>query len=269
VANNKQRDAARRQLEKQLAERQQREAARKRFTLIASIVGTLVLIVAVVVVIAVASGGKKHKTATGAGSDTVSTSPAPSTSAAAPGTCTFTAGGDAARKVTAPTSPVPITGTATVTLTTNRGPITIAMDRAKAPCTVASFVSLVKQKYFDNTHCHRLTTSGIYVLQCGDPTATGSGGPGYTIPDEYTGAEKYTSGVIAMANTGQAHSGGSQFFIVYKDTDLPAQYTVFGTVTSGMDIVDQIVNMPNGGEEGNGGSALTPVIMRSVTIQRP
>ena len=96
-----------------------------------------------------------------------------------------------------------------------------------------SFVSLAEQGYFDNTPCHRLTTAQtqIYVLQCGDPTGTGTGGPGYTIPDELTGTETYPPGTLAMANTGQPDSGGSQFFIVYQATTHPPNYTVFGHIS--------------------------------------
>lgn len=118
----------------------------------------------------------------------------------------------------------------TMSLKTNVGDIAIAMDAAKTPSTVNSFKSLADKKYFDNTKCHRLTTQGIYVLQCGDPKGDGTGGPGYTIPDENLkslgkpaadGAVTYKAGTVAMANTGQPHTGGSQFFLVYKDTKLP------------------------------------------------
>src|SRR5690606_14024148 len=81
--------------------------------------------------------------------------------------------------------------------------------------------------YFDSTSCHRLTTSGIFVLQCGDPTATGTGGPGYSFADELTGSETYPAGTLAMANAGP-DTNGSQFFIVYADTSLAPDYTVFG-----------------------------------------
>ncbi len=108
------------------------------------------------------------------------------------------------------------------TIATSVGTLEATLDADKAPCTVNSFVSLAKQGFFDNTPCHRLTTAGIYVLQCGDPTGTGTGGPGYTIPDEFSTTDTYGPGTLAMANTGQPNSGGSQFFIVYKNTPLPA-----------------------------------------------
>ena len=117
---------------------------------------------------------------------------------------------------------------------------------------MASFVSLSQQGYFDNTPCHRLTTQGIFVLQCGDPTGTGRGEPGYTIPDENTGKQPYNRGVLAMANTGEPHSGGSQFFIVYENTDLPPTYTIFGTVTSGLSVVDRIAHEGSDNSSGVG-----------------
>jgi peptidyl-prolyl cis-trans isomerase B (cyclophilin B) len=127
----------------------------------------------------------------------------------------------------------------TMTLTTNRGTMKIAMDAAKTPHTVNSFKYLADKGYFNSTKCHRLTTAGILVLQCGDPEGTGSGGPGYTIPDENLtglgaagedGTVTYPAGTVAMANTGQTHTGGSQFFLVYEDSKLPPTYTPFGTL---------------------------------------
>lgn len=119
------------------------------------------------------------------GTQPVQPGPSPSTaSASSPQQCSYDQNGQAARKVSLPrTSGVVETGTAAFVLITNEGPVTITMDRAKAPCTINSFESLARQKYYDNTRCHRLVDSGIFVLQCGDPTATGSGGPGYSFPE--------------------------------------------------------------------------------------
>jgi peptidyl-prolyl cis-trans isomerase B (cyclophilin B) len=155
------------------------------------------------------------------------------TDSAASGTpCSYVTdpAGPAKPGTTPPASTTTVSGDVSATIKTDVGTLNATLDGTGTPCTVASFESLAKQGYFDNTPCHRLTTQGIYVLQCGDPTGTGGGGPGYTIPDEVTGKEKYGAGTLAMANTGQPNSGGSQFFIVYKDStaNLQKLYTVFG-----------------------------------------
>jgi peptidyl-prolyl cis-trans isomerase B (cyclophilin B) len=128
----------------------------------------------------------------------------------------------------------------TAVLNTSCGAVTLALEAAQAPHTVNSFVFLAGQKYFDHSPCHRLTTAGIFVLQCGDPTGTGTGGPGYTIPDENLAGATYAAGTVAMANTGQPHSGGSQFFLVYRDSQLPPSYTPFAKVSAGLDVLQQI-----------------------------
>jgi peptidyl-prolyl cis-trans isomerase B (cyclophilin B) len=162
----------------------------------------------------------------------------------------------------------PADGTGTsLTLATNCGDIVIALDPA-APATVASEVFLAKQGFYDNTQCHRLTTAGIYVLQCGDPAGDGTGGPGYTVPDENlpaAGDGNYPAGTVAMANAGPG-TGGSQFFIVYDDTTLPGDYTIWGTVTSGLDMVKEIASV--GTEDGGtDGAPRQPLFIESATIQ--
>jgi peptidyl-prolyl cis-trans isomerase B (cyclophilin B) len=138
----------------------------------------------------------------------------------------------AAKEVDPPPSEPTVGGNVPLTLTTTLGDLEITLDAANAPCTVNSFISLATQGYYDDSPCHRLTTledSGIAVLQCGDPSGTGSGGPGYTYADETKGDEKYGPGVLAMANRGP-DTNGSQFFIVYDDSPLSPDYTVFGSV---------------------------------------
>ena len=142
--------------------------------------------------------------------------------------CAFRAGGTPARPVDPPdVAGLPTTGTVTATLDLSGTPIRIDLDRAATPCAVASFESLARQGWFDKTSCHRLSTTGIFILQCGDPSGTGSGGPGYTFDDELTGAETYPAGTVAMANAG-ADTNGGQFFLVFADSPLPAKYTVLG-----------------------------------------
>lgn len=157
---------------------------------------------------------------------------APDGVTAQPGTvtCEYATFGEPARPVDPPpTRDVRATGMLSVTLNMSEGPIVISMDRSKAPCTVNSFESLAKQGFYDGTSCHRLVDQGVYFLQCGDPTGTGRGGPGYRVADELTGAESYPAGVVAMANDGPG-TGGSQFFIVWADSELEPNSTIFGTI---------------------------------------
>ncbi|MFF8832996.1 peptidylprolyl isomerase [Streptomyces sp. NPDC015131] len=163
----------------------------------------------------------------------------------------------------------------TMALTTNHGAVSIAMDAAKTPRTVNSFKHLADKKYFDNTKCHRLTTQGIFVLQCGDPKGDGSGGPGYTIPDENLGAlgkpgadgtVTFKAGTVAMANTMQPDTGGSQFFLVYKDTKLPPQFTPFGTMdAAGLKVVQEIAKGGVAGGAGDG-APKKAVTVRKATV---
>ncbi|MFM9134642.1 MAG: peptidylprolyl isomerase [bacterium] len=154
-----------------------------------------------------------------------------------------------------------------MTLVTNCGDIVIALEPQEAPATTASMAFLADEGYFDLTACHRLTTEGIYVLQCGDPKGDGTGGPGYSIPDENlppAGADNYPAGTVAMANAGPG-TGGSQFFIVYENTTLPSGYTIWGTVTQGLDVVRGIASA---GVEGGGsdGPPAQPVIIEKATV---
>ncbi|WP_099244581.1 peptidylprolyl isomerase [Mycobacterium sp. shizuoka-1] len=173
-----------------------------------------------------------------------------------------------------PTSPA----TVDATLVTNAGPLVLHLDNAKAPCTVNSFVSLAQQGYFDGTPCHRLTDSrSLSVLQCGDPTGTGSGGPGYRFANEYPTNQyrpfdpalkqpvMYPRGTLAMANAGP-DTNGSQFFIVYRDSMLPPTYTAFGQVDkTGFGIVDDIAATGIAGGADDGKPA-KPVTVKSIRL---
>ncbi|WP_406091841.1 peptidylprolyl isomerase [Kitasatospora purpeofusca] len=152
------------------------------------------------------------------------------------------------------------------TLKTSQGSITFQALTDKAPCTTSSFRFLAERDYFDRSHCHRLTTQRIFVLQCGDPTGTGSGGPGYSFPDENLEGATYPAGTVAMANAGP-NTNGSQFFFVWKDTKLSPAYTPFGRITAGLDVLQKIAA---GGEDdqnnpGDGFPTL-PVNIRNVKI---
>jgi peptidyl-prolyl cis-trans isomerase B (cyclophilin B) len=161
-------------------------------------------------------------------------------------------------------------GTVAATLKTSLGDVGVSLDAAKAPCAVGSFVFLANKNYFDKTQCHRLTTGALQVLQCGDPTGTGAGGPGYRFANENTKGAKYTRGVLAMAHSQQPDSNGSQFFIVYGDSkDLPADYTVFGTVTSGLGVIDQVAKAGSDNSAGTGdGKPKKKIAINDVTITK-
>jgi len=180
--------------------------------------------------------------------------------------CTYPADGqEPAKDVEPPSSEAPSSGEVSVTLTTSAGDIDATLDQEATPCTTHSFVALAEQGYFDDTSCHRLTTKGIFVLQCGDPTATGGGGPGYSFEDELDGGEEYPAGTIAMANAGP-DTNGSQFFLVYEDTELPPSYTTFGTVDdAGLDVVREVADA---GVEGGGpdGPPATEVTIESARV---
>ena len=198
------------------------------------------------------------------GTDTVE----PDQTGPSDGACEYTTTGSAARPVQPPTtSDIASSGTVSYVMRLTEGDVTLKLDRAKAPCTVHSFESLVAQKYFDSTRCHRLVDSGIFVLQCGDPTAKGTGGPGYTFPDETDGTETYAKGTVAMANSGP-NTNGSQFFLVYDDSDLPPSYTVFGTFDEpSRQVVAAIASQGQDGSSGasGGGTPLSPAKITSVT----
>jgi peptidyl-prolyl cis-trans isomerase B (cyclophilin B) len=205
------------------------------------------------------------------------------------------AGGDNAKDVgRPPTDGIQTSGVQTMTITTNQGVIKAAVDTAKVPCAAASFAFLSGKGYFDNTSCHRLTTEGGFVLQCGDPSGTGSGGPGYRFADENlpepaasspppstdpsaspsasasaaAGPALYTRGMLAMANSG-ADTNGSQFFIVYKDSPVfEAKYTVLGVVTEGLDVVDKIAagGVADGSEKPGDGKPKLETTIQSLTL---
>ena len=158
----------------------------------------------------------------------------------------------------------------TATIVTDLGTIVMELYTDSAPVATTNFINLASVGFYDGSPFHRLVPD--LMIQGGDPLGTGGGGPGYTIQDEPV-VGSYTRGVVAMARTSAPNSQGSQFFIVVKDSPFLAGggYTIFGNVTQGMDVVDQIVSMPTANDDpgGTGGTALHPVLMRSVTIQRP
>lgn len=160
---------------------------------------------------------------------------------------------------------------------TDRGSIGLNLTNGKAPCTVNNFASLASQGFFDGTRCHRLTTGDLAALQCGDPSGSGTGGPGYRFPNEYPTNQYrlsdpalrqpvvYPRGTVAMANAGPG-TNGSQFFLVYEDSLLPPTYTVFGTVDkTGLATLDAIAGggVADGGDDG---APATPVTIKSTSV---
>jgi peptidyl-prolyl cis-trans isomerase B (cyclophilin B) len=193
-----------------------------------------------------------------------------SIAAASPGTvsCTYVAASTPSKPVDPPSGEnVPATGTVAVVITTNEGPITITMDRSKTPCTINSFLSLAQQKYFDTTSCHRLVTDGLYLLQCGDPSGTGTGGPGYTFRDETYSTDTFPAGTVAMANAG-TNTNGSQFFLVYADTGLPPKYTVFGHMdAAGIAVIKKIAaDGQDGSNSAGDGKPNNPAKILTATV---
>jgi peptidyl-prolyl cis-trans isomerase B (cyclophilin B) len=181
--------------------------------------------------------------------------------------CTYTANPPAARKVKFPSATPDSSGKSQATVVTNRGTVVVDLLNSRAPCTVNSFVSLAQQGFFNNTPCPRVTSSGIYVLQCGDPTGTGSGGPGYKFGNENTTGATYPAGTLAMANSGGSDTNGSQFFIVYAPGSLSPSYTPFGVVVKGLDIVRNVAEAGNNNSNPAGGGAPNEKIsIESVTI---
>jgi peptidyl-prolyl cis-trans isomerase B (cyclophilin B) len=166
----------------------------------------------------------------------------------------------------APPEPGTATG-GTLTLVTNCGDIAIDLLPDAAPATVASIEFLAQNGFYDATACHRLTTAGLFVLQCGDPAGNGTGGPGYQLPDENLPSEgeaNYPAGTVAMANAGPG-TAGSQFFLVYEDTTLPAGYTIWGQISQGLDIVQAIADAGTADGGGDGPPA-QPLVIESATV---
>ena len=159
-------------------------------------------------------------------------------------------------------------GTSKVSLDTSIGDLQLTLNSALAPCTVKNFLSLVGQKFYDNTKCHRLTVGeGLQVLQCGDPTGGGSGGPGYSFADEVYPTLKYGRGVLAMANSG-ANTNGSQFFIVYGDASgLGPKYTAFGTIGEpSLKLIDKVAEAGVTPQQApTDGTPITPVEIKTAT----
>jgi peptidyl-prolyl cis-trans isomerase B (cyclophilin B) len=244
-------------------------------------------LIAALLVVFLPGGGKS--------SASPSKSPTPSHSASAAAVaepahhCSYTAATPVAKKVSFPPATPDYTASYQATLNTNLGPITFDLLNSKATCTVNSFVHLAEAGYFDKTQCHRMLTSGIFVLQCGDAYATsktdltcsttskvGTGTPGYEYASENLTGATYPAGTVAMANDGTATTNGSQFFIVFKDSTSglngsgSPSYTPFAKVSSGLDIVQNVAKDGYSCQyaQAGGGPPKKKVIIDSVTIKK-
>ena len=283
--NERQRRIARERYRRQQQERLARQRQMRKRGLIGASAVLVAALVASLLAVFLPSGSPKHPAASASRSATPSPT-ATATAVAEPAHhCSYTAATPVARKVSFPPTTPDYTASYQATINTNLGKITFNLLNSKATCTVNSFVHLAEAGYFNNTQCHRLVTSGIYVLQCGDPTATattkltcsttsnvGAGTPGYDFASENLTGAKYPAGTVAMANEGTATSNGSQFFIVYKDSTsgLTASYTPFATVSSGLGIVQNVAKDGYSCQyaSSGGGAPKEKVIIDSVTIKK-
>lgn len=266
----RQRKLAAERHQRRLARRAQRDRRATRVT----VAITAVIVVAGLSVGGVLLAGKSSGTTTTPKTTPSATAtPTPSPTVAEPAThCVYTAAGTAARKVSLPSATPNYKATYTATISTNRGAIVMDLLNSKATCTVNSFVHLAEAAFYNNSPCFRLSTAdGVYILQCGDPTGKGSGGPGYGFANENLTGATYPAGTLAMANvSGEANSNGSQFFLVYKNSSLPPDYTPFGKIVSGLNILQTVAKGGYGKplSSGGGGAPKEKVEIESVTIKQ-
>ncbi len=288
--NEQRRATAKRKLERQLERRQQQARMRRILVIAGGSILALAVIAAVVIAVINTKHGQKSNTAAstapGTSSSAGTTTAAPETGPVPPlppfkpsanlgANCQYPASPDPAAKPVKPprTGKIPTDpAQVSVSMATNQGNIGLMLANNESPCTVNSFASLIGQGYFNNTKCHRLTTSPtLGVLQCGDPKGDSTGGPGYQFANEYPTDQfppddpklqdpvVYPRGTLAMANAGP-NTNGSQFFMVYKDSQLPPQYTVFGTIQGdGLATLDKIAKagVSGGGDDGPPASEVT------------
>ena len=276
----RQRRRARERYERQQEQRLlRRRKIRQRFGI--GLVVVLILGLAAGLAVAFAGGPASKPTA----KSSATASPSASNSAAAVAEpahhCTYTVTDQSSKPSLPPATP-DYKAAYKATMNTSVGKIQINLLNSKATCAVNSFAHLAAVNFWNSTQCHRLSTDGgLYMLQCGDPTASGkkelscssptlgSGGPGYRFADENLTGATYKAGTVAMANSGP-NTNGSQFFLVYKNTSLPANYTPFGTITSGLDILQNVAKAGTSCtfQQAGGGVPKEKLIIHSVTIQK-
>lgn len=275
VREQRQRAAARARLEQQMAERlEAAQQRRKRNAFIGGGLGLLLVAGLTIWGVSALTGGKKPA--------------ATPSAAAAPVTCQWVPDDPAQnpnlKDVGTPAANEARTGTQTMTITTNLGVIEVEMDVKKAPCTAASFTHLATKKFYDNSSCHRMVTEGFKILQCGGiGKEPGASGPTYKFAEENLPTDRnptYERGMVAMANTGQPASTGSQFFLIDQDIPAPdpnnpsaggldAKYTIVGKITKGLDILDKVIKdgaVDDKGKAIGDGKPKTAVEIKSVTV---
>lgn len=277
-SRERQRQRARERHERQREERRQRQGQlRKRL----SIGAVVVLVLGLVAGLSLVFVGGSTPAAKSKPKATASASATSSAAAVAEPAhhCTYTSNGSG--KPSLPTASPDYNASYTAAINTNLGKIGISLLNSKATCTVNSFAHLAETNFFNNTQCWRVSnSSGLYLLQCGDPNATaksklscssstlGSGGPGYQFADENLTGATYPAGTVAMANGG-ANTNGSQFFLVFKNTTLPASYTPFGKITSGLDILQNVAKAGTSCTiQAGGGVPKEKIIISSVTVKK-
>jgi peptidyl-prolyl cis-trans isomerase B (cyclophilin B) len=278
VPTSKQRrQAAQRHLQKQLERRAELVRRRRRnLAILATVVAVAVVVVAALVITGVFSGDDTSNEASPSSPAVTSGAAAATTNADGTIACTYSpddSGNPNLKDVGTPPTPeaTPTQGTSTLLMSTNQGDLTLTLDRAKAPCAAASFSYLASQKFFDGSPCHREVNQPTFgVLQCGDPTGSGSGGPSYKFAQEIPAGTTYPRGTIAMANTGQPDSTGSQFFLCFVDTQLSPDYTPVGTVDeAGLAVLDKVAAAGNDGSfeaQAGGGAPKLPVTINTMTV---
>jgi peptidyl-prolyl cis-trans isomerase B (cyclophilin B) len=273
VSTNKQRrQAAQRHLQRQMERRAELVKKRRRnLGIVASVIAVLVVVGAALVITGVFNGDDNTQAAADPSSTSAS---AAKTNADGTVTCTYardTTPNPNVKDVGTPPKPEATVaqGTSALLMSTDQGDLTLTLDHAKAPCAAASFTYLASQKFFDGSPCHRLVKQDNFgVLQCGDPSGSGSGGPSYKYAEELPTGTAYPRGTIAMANTGNPGSTGSQFFLCFTDTDIPAKYTPVGTVDeAGLAVLDKIAagGIKDTGPTGDGAPAI-PVTIKTMSV---
>lgn len=256
ASKDRKKELARARYERQRARRAQQAAKTRRLKILGSAAAVAAVVAGAAAIVAFTGGDEESEAA-------ANPTPTPTTK---PGECAYNPASVPGAPKDLGTPPVKPAhkGTVKATVKTNHGDVVLELDGDKAPCTVNSFAFLSEKDFYDKTECHRLTSGGLNVLQCGDPKADGSGGPGYQYANENTEGAQYKEGTLAMAHSAQPDSNGSQFFMVYEDSQLPPDYTVFGKVAKGLDVLKEIAK---GGSEPDGdGKPKKKVTIRDISI---